>query len=111
MDGEPNGTNLLRFDLCTAIQADAEFQNNDSELDRSSWPPPGFDFGVVHQRIRDLDKDGLIWGLLANNIVLCSSIAWQSFTARVMEAGYSLNQFSPLPILKKLNAAEGAFGG
>lgn len=110
-DGEPKGTNSLRFDLCLAIQADIDFEDNYSEVDRNKWPPLGFDFKVVHQRTLDLDKDGLIWGLLANSIVLCSSIAWKSFTARVMAAKCSLNQFSRLPILQKLDIADAAFGG
>jgi len=79
------------------------------------------DFKRINERILDLDKDGMIWGLLSNDIVLRTSVAWQSFTAKIMDATYidnegvkhfySLQRFLAMTTLNKLNIVDSGFGG
>ena len=72
----------------------------------------------------NLDKNGTIWGFLANDIVLRNSAAWESFTARIadikykktvnnmtIELSYSLQQFLAKPTVKKLSLIDCDFGG
>lgn len=112
-DGTPKGVNFLRLQLCVAIQADVDYENNYSLAELNHWPAPGLDFERVYKRILDLDEHGTIWGFLSNDIVLRSSLAWKSFSARIMDttytkpgdsckSSYSLHQFLSLPFPRKL---------
>jgi hypothetical protein len=121
-DGEPKGSNFICLELCVAIQNDYDYQSSISQSDANNWPKRGLDFEQVHKRILALKKT--IWGLLANDIVLRSSIPWTSLTAQIMNAKYKtkvgnevvqlpcgLNRFLAMPTIKRLQISSGTFGG
>lgn len=123
-NGQPKGVNFLQLELCVAIQADLDFQNSYSVAEEHNWPAPGIDFQCVYERILELDKDGSIWGLLANDIVLRNSIAWRAFTAQIMdlrykkivdekvvELPYTLQQFLAMSTVKKFGLINCSFAG
>jgi hypothetical protein len=121
-NAEPKGANMIRFELCIAIQADLDFQNNYPLAALNGWPGPGLDFNQVYRRILDLNKDKAIWGLLSNDIVLRNSIAWCSFinqitdaeqriNGKIVKCNYTLSRFLLMPTMKQINIIDSPFGG
>ena len=66
----------------------------------------------------------MIWDFLANDIVLCTSITWQSFSVKIIDTqyqkmigdkivdtSYSLQQFLAILDAKKFGLINGDYGG
>jgi len=104
-NGNPVGLQVKLSELCIAISNHHTFQNANS-----LWPT-NIDFTSLHQRIVDLNKNGEIWAIIANNIVLQETVAWRTFVSKIDKSGSTLLTWSNMPALRKFDILGGDFAG
>jgi hypothetical protein len=96
---------MKKFELCLAIAAQNKFR-----MDEDHGWPTDIDFSQLHDRILDLNKDGEIWGLLDNAIVLENAAAWRTFIGRLTSWSETLTfvKWSNMPAMRKFEVFQQA---